>query len=185
MRSVVRRWQLRFLILTLLLPVTGPAIAVANHDHFNQYDAVENDHIWYDDRMDDYHNALKYAKRNWGDLGSVDIRPVPSGRTPTLIVRTYNSNDGLCGQVPQRSGVLDLWANHRNIDNGSCGNHAPRTVFLHEMGHGLRIFDHTTTSNWYDVMYVFMVRHDQYGNVWECPLDLQNHDIHDYRTWWG
>ncbi len=178
MHATRHRWSSCLFVLVLLLTFALPATVLANHNHFNQFDAVENGHVWYDDRMDAYHNALRYADNEWSAVGSVDIRPVPSGQNPTFIANTYNNN-GICAQVPQRSGILRLRANHRTIDSGACGRRAPRTVFLHEMGHALRIFDHTTTSNWYDVMYVFMVRHDQYGNAWECPLDLQNHDIHD------
>jgi hypothetical protein len=188
MYSLIRGLSLllaAFLLMQLTGLVSEPSTVLASHNHFKNDDSVTNGRIYYDDDMDTYHNALRYADDEWSALGSVNIRPTPSGSSPTLRAITYSLNDGLCGGWEPLSGPDRLQANRRNIDNNSCGSRAPRTLFLHEMGHALRIYDHDGTSYWYDVMYRYMIRHDQYGNTWQCPLNLQNHDEHDYRTWWG
>lgn len=187
----MRRWSSWRLILVLVLASLVPALpatVLANHNHFNQYEAVRRGRIYYDNRLSvaGYSSAFATAVGKWNALGSINIRSTPAGENRTLVVSDYRSSELICGKVPQQQGLpMRLQANSQRIDGGSCGSSAPMTLFLHELGHTLKIYDHTTTSNWYDVMYVFMVRHDQYGNSWQCPSNLQDHDIHDYRTQWG
>lgn len=175
----------RLMLLFAVLAAVAPPSVLANHNHFFSDDSVSNGRILYDDDMGAYHNALDYADDTWDVETPVTIRPVQAGETATLRVITINSNNGTCGRWDALTGTDRMYLNEYPIELGHCGRRAPRTVALHEMGHALRIYDHTGTSYWYDVMYVYMIRRDQYGYSWECPLSLQRHDIHDLDYWWG
>lgn len=51
---------------------------LASHSsHFLSDDSVQNGHIYYDDNMDRYHSALKYADRQWIAEGSVQTKETP------------------------------------------------------------------------------------------------------------
>lgn len=174
------------LVLQAVALLLMPAAVLASHSsHFLSDDSVQNGHIYYDDNMDRYHSALKYADRQWSAEGSVQIKETPKNKNPTLKVITYAISDNLCGGWVPLSGPDRIQVNRLTIVNNRCGSNAPETVLLHEMGHALRIYDHTSPADVMDVMYKYMIRYDFQGNSWQCPLTLQSHDKHDFHYWWG
>jgi hypothetical protein len=166
----------------MLAMVLQPVPVAANHGHLLPYSSVRNNHIWYDDNMDRYHQSLKFADRVWSGEGSIKIRATPKDKDPTLRVITYTSPDGLCGYWNPDPNPDLMRVSRPAVENGVCGENAPDTVLLHEMA--LKIEDHSLGDYFYIVMYESLVR-EFGGEVVECPLELHFHDKHDYHEAWG